>query len=171
MKINEATNIKLENNEIFIGTIETSSIIKIDYVGQNKAKSFLLDGIIEWRDYDNKVNSEEFILELIGQNTSVDWEKLEQIEPYDLEPVTTEDEFIGRKQIINLLKNVKNKLKSSYVFGQRRVGKTSIVKTLQTSLMSEKILVIYFERTIKIRDAKVFKLLAMLYYFFTYFLA
>ncbi|OBX21586.1 hypothetical protein A9996_17960 [Gelidibacter algens] len=85
------------------------------------------------------------MLELDSQNSKIDWEKIEDTEPYDLEPVTNESEFIGRKKIIDSLKKIGNKVNSSYIFGQRRVGKTSIVKTLQSSIKFENTLIIYLE--------------------------
>ena len=53
--------------------------------------------------------------------------------------------MIGRKKIISKLKKNRKNVTSSYIFGQRRVGKTSIVKTLQSSINEKNTLVIYFE--------------------------
>ena len=85
------------------------------------------------------------ILNYFGQKTNINWAEIENEEPYDLEPITSEKEFIGRRKIINDLKKIRKKVTSSYVYGQRRVGKTSIVKTLQSIVKSDDMLVMYIE--------------------------
>jgi len=55
-----------------------------------------------------------------------------------MEPVETAAELAGRKEILDfLLAQASSKsLGSSYISGQKRVGKTSIVKTLKTRLQN-----------------------------------
>lgn len=148
LKINEYESkyITIETPEQFVGDVSTSTIIDFDYIVNLTARTFIISGTIEWFTFDGNKLNDDFILELIGQNANVDWEELQFSKPYDLEPVEHETELIGRKNIINDLKaNTKNKLGSSYVYGQRRVGKTSIVKTLKSSIDDKNLLVIYFE--------------------------
>ncbi|MCK4662283.1 MAG: ATP-binding protein [Bacteroidales bacterium] len=137
--------IKLKQTEQFVGHIKASSIVEFDYIGLSNSEDVLLYGYIEWTNFDRKKCKTEFELDLSGQKLDIDWSAIENEEPYDLEPVTDENEFIGRKKIIDDLKRIRKKVGSSYVFGQRRVGKTSIVKTLQSIINSDDILVIYIE--------------------------
>jgi len=137
--------IKLQQTEQFIGHVKVSSIVEFEYTGLSNSEDILLYGFIEWTNFDRKKCKTDFELNLSGQKLDIDWSSIENEEPYDLEPVTDENEFIGRKKIITDLKKIRKKVGSSYVFGQRRVGKTSIVKTLQSIIKSENILVLYIE--------------------------
>jgi hypothetical protein len=143
--ITDATNVNLKSKSNFIGQIKTYSLIDFDYVGLQKAASTNIKGYVEWVNFDGKKVKSDFDFTLEGQNTNVNWSKLEYTEPYDLEAVTSEDEFIGRKKIIDNLKRIGKKVNSSYIFGQRRVGKTSIVKTIQSSIKFDNTLIIYLE--------------------------
>lgn len=137
--------INLNQTEQFVGLIKTSSIVEFDYKCIKNSESILLLGYIEWINFNEEKCKSDFELDLLGQKLNIDWAEIESEEPYDLEPVTNEDEFIGRKKIINDLKKIRKKVGSSYIFGQRRVGKTSIVKTLQSIIKSDDILIIYIE--------------------------
>lgn len=137
--------IKLKTTEQYIGFIKNSSIIEFEYDGLAYSDNIVIIGEIGWTNFNNEKCKKEFEIELSGQEMNIDWSSIENEEPYDLEPVTDENEFIGRKKIINSLRKIRKKITSSYVFGQRRVGKTSIVKTLQSIIQSENILVIYIE--------------------------
>lgn len=143
--ITDITNIELTNNEIFIGQIKTFSFINFDYVGKKNSNNLFIEGFVSWVNFDGEKCEKDFILELDGQSSKIDWDTIQNTEPYDLEPVTTEDEFIGRTKIFNDLKKIGKKVGSSYIFGQRRVGKTSIVKTIQSSIKFANTLIIYLE--------------------------
>ena len=137
--------IKLTNLKQYVGVVKRSSIIEFQYNGVQNADSIILIGEIQWKNYNKKSCKKNFEIELVGQRNDIDWNDLETEEPYDLEPVTDETEFIGRKKIINGLSKIGAKVTSSYIFGQRRVGKTSIVKTLQSKIKMQNILSIYIE--------------------------
>tara|TARA_B110000908_G_C10258225_1_gene457138 strand:+ start:755 stop:3901 length:3147 start_codon:yes stop_codon:yes gene_type:complete len=143
--ITDVTNVKLNSNSNFVGQIKTYSLINFDYTGIEKADTIKIKGYVEWSNFDGKKVKSDFDLQLEGQNTDVNWAEIEDTEPYDLEPVTNEEEFIGRKKIIDALKRIGKKVNSSYIFGQRRVGKTSIVKTIQSSIKFDNTLIIYLE--------------------------
>lgn len=72
------------------------------------------------------------------QNTQVNWHDALEADPYSSEPVDNEHDLIGRDFELSALKpKKKSKNVASYViFGQKRVGKTSIAKTLQSNLQS-----------------------------------
>jgi hypothetical protein len=137
--------IQLRNPEQFVGTIKTSSIVEFGYHGIKYSESVLIYGQISWSNFNEEINTKEFEIVLDGQKINTNWHTIENEEPYDLEPVTEENDFIGRKKIISDLKRIRKKVSSSYIFGQRRVGKTSIVKTLQSIASSDDMLFIYIE--------------------------
>lgn len=91
---------------------------------------------VNWHNYDkvSRTLNKDFILE--GQRNDIDWDDLKYIEFYSTEAVDSEDELIGRREILNSLRTrIEGKrVSSSFIYGQRRVGKSSIVKTLQTTL-------------------------------------
>jgi len=137
--------IQLSSVNQFVGIVKTSSIVEFPYKGIKHSESILVYGFVEWTNFNGKKSKKEFELDLHGQRINANWKEIEFEEPYDLEPVTEEESFIGRKTIISDLKRIRNKVGSSYIFGQRRVGKTSIVKTLQTIASNDDMLFIYIE--------------------------
>jgi len=109
-------------------------------VVKNKTNSdFVVIGKVFWTNFDRSEGESDFFHEITSQRTDLDWEKLETEKPYSLEAVETEEELVGRKEVIESLyaKLTSNQLESSIIWGQKRVGKTSIAKTLQTKLEKE----------------------------------
>lgn len=93
-----------------------------------------------WENFKRGKYKKEFELSFNSQNSNVDWDKLELSEPYSWEPVEEEDKLVGRKEILNRLWNsvaIMDRISSFYIYGQKRVGKTSIVKTLNSKLENE----------------------------------
>lgn len=91
---------------------------------------------IQWTNSNSESCSRVFELEVLSQKPGIKWEILAGEEPYSLEPISSDEDLIGRTDILlQLLAQVQAKnVGSSYVYGQKRVGKTSIVKSLQTRL-------------------------------------
>ncbi|MCJ7515149.1 MAG: ATP-binding protein [Dehalococcoidia bacterium] len=138
-------------NEINLGALEpTSMVVEIParVIMPVKSSSIFLQ--IIWVNFDKSTANKKFEFELEGQRPDIDWETLPKMDPYSLEPVETEDALVGRREIFgDLIARAQAKsIGSSYIFGQKRVGKTSIAKTLKTHLMSANIsdyLVVYME--------------------------
>ncbi len=78
--------------------------------------------------------------EIAAQKADVDWEGVEESSPYSLEAVTTGDELIGRKAELKSLLRLANlkTVGSAFIYGQKRVGKTSLANALAESLESRK---------------------------------
>jgi len=151
-KAKEMTDLIFKKPELYLGNLGPTSIVVEIPVKVNCSTEFVLISLeLNWTNFDKTISKEEFLLELNGQRSDIPWEKLKLGAPYSLEPVETENELVGRREILEQLitrARVK-KTESSYIFGQKRVGKTSIVKTLKTSLMGLNLsdyLVVYFER-------------------------
>lgn len=73
--------------------------------------------------------SVSFSLSLWSQRTDIDWESLSRRHPYSLEIVEA-DEFHGRNDTIQEILNRLDSgmMKSCYITGQKRVGKSSLAK-------------------------------------------
>ncbi len=90
-------------------------------------------GIISWSDYQGVRKEVEFEIEVTAQNSNIDWDKIKYLQPYSLESVDNEDELIGRKNLLEAISSKLSlrKMESSIIYGQKRVGKTSIARTIQ----------------------------------------
>jgi AAA+ ATPase superfamily predicted ATPase len=79
-----------------------------------------------------------FEVVLQSQNPNIDWESLESIDPYSTE-VAQGDEFVGRRgKVMTLVNRLrKQRMQSSYITGQKRVGKTSLALAVQDLLSRE----------------------------------
>jgi hypothetical protein len=89
-----------------------------------------------WKNFDQTRGNTSVMLELKEQRTGIPWEEAETADPYSLSPVATANELVGRVDILNrLLALTKGTtVESAFIRGQKRVGKTSIVKALQSRL-------------------------------------
>jgi len=142
-----SVDVKFDKSELFVGDVKAAqTIVQFDYEILKDCKSLLIEVEISWTATDGVKSNFVELLELNGQENKIDWETIKFLEPYNLEPVESEVELIGRDNILSRLKTmaVKN-IGSSYIYGQRRVGKTSIVKTLLNSSSSPDLLILYIE--------------------------
>ena len=75
---------------------------------------------------------------ILAQREDVDWESVEDTEPYSLEAITTEDELIGRRDEFKRLLRLSNlqTVGSGFIYGQKRVGKTSLANAVAERLQS-----------------------------------
>jgi len=101
-----------------------------------------------WRNYDNKLEEREEIFEFASQRDDIEWDVLSLKRPYSLQAVRSESDLIGRRELIDKLfaNLISDDIQSAIVFGQKRVGKTSIAKILSSKLAaSEGILPIFIK--------------------------
>jgi hypothetical protein len=91
---------------------------------------------VSWNNFGERRSSDEPIFELVPQQAGIDWDTLRNRQPYSLEAVETEEQLVGRSDVINSLLNRlrAEKIESSIICGQKRVGKTSIARILQQKL-------------------------------------
>ncbi|WP_445656953.1 phosphoribosyltransferase-like protein [Achromobacter sp. NCFB-sbj8-Ac1-l] len=82
---------------------------------------------IEWHQLFGDRESVVFNVEIDAQDPSVDWTVLESLEPYSLE-VAEGDMFVGRVAKVKTIGNklLKRPMASTYITGQKRIGKTSL---------------------------------------------
>lgn len=134
-----ASDLLLRRSEIYIGPLApATTIIDIPAQVDKPMSSAAIMVEISWTNFDKTEDTIEELFELEGQRTGIDWESLQEDNPYDLEPVSIESELVGRTEILNKLiaQSKAKSVGSSFIYGQKRVGKTSIVKTLKTRLTS-----------------------------------
>jgi hypothetical protein len=95
---------------------------------------------ISWRELFGTQRSEIFDLVIEGQNEAVDWLSLESLEPYSLE-VAEGDMFVGRSAKVKAIANklLKHPMTSTYVTGQKRIGKTSLAKAVVNYLERDRL--------------------------------
>ncbi len=137
---------KIEYREIR----NTSTFFDIDCSVKEVMKSITILGYIEWENYDGQKEKDHFNLKIEGQENDINWDELRFEDPYSTEPVESEEKLIGRNEILD---RMFAKMKSPYIgsffiHGQKRVGKTSIAKTLKSKITTnivDDFLVIYME--------------------------
>ena len=129
--------LELETSGMSLGTLQPSDdfvvevIVRVKFSPSNAGESILAN--FSWRDYSTKERSEhEDIFDVKPQKPDVDWIKVELEEPYSLDAIVSGKDLIGRrKEMIGLLKRAKaSSVGSSYIFGQKRVGKTSLANAI-----------------------------------------
>ena len=148
----ECESLVITQARLFIGTVRPNAEMRIDIRAQVASPTEFAVLILEvrWKNIDGTSADISAIVEFSTQQANVDWLALEQSDPYHLEPVTTAHDLVGRdEQIGRLLSKVRpGSVGSAFVFGQKRVGKTSIAKTLLARLKSESminIVTVYLE--------------------------
>lgn len=141
--------ITFPRGEVKLGGLETGvATIEFNAKMLNVTESTTIEVGVLWENADNTKQEKIHTFNLQGQRTDVDWEALETEDPYSLEPVESIEQLVGRKEIINnMVKQATSRSAgSSYVYGQKRVGKTSIAKAIRSRLAKrDNYKVIYLE--------------------------
>lgn len=108
-----------------------------------------LELVAEWTNADGSRSRTAEIHFLESQSGEIPWDELRVRNPYSLHAVEDDDELIGRSEVLSALESRirSREVGSFWIHGQKRVGKTSIVKTLRTRILRESAdtLVIYLE--------------------------
>lgn len=100
-----------------------------------------------WKDFDGTSHISQLYYTLSAQRADVDWARLVRSDPYSLEPVLSERDLIGRKDVLNRLIGAAQaaSVSSTIIYGQKRVGKTSIARALQSHLKDQGFIVLFLE--------------------------
>jgi hypothetical protein len=133
---------KIDNVEFISKKLEFIKVRKglIDFDFECKVISPIekIDIIIglQWNNFDESISNEQHVFSIKSQDKTIDWDAIKYDDPYSPEPVETEDKLIGRNEILNrMFAKLKGETVSSfYIYGQKRVGKTSIAKTIRTKI-------------------------------------
>ena len=83
--------------------------------------------------------SEDYEFTVAAQREGIDWDEVIYTEPYSLEAITSGAELVGREiELIQLRRLVTQKdVGSGFIFGQKRVGKTSLANVLSMQLEAD----------------------------------
>ena len=134
------TCLDIKTSETSLGTIQAGDSLAFDIVAEVLALSskaeFLI--VLSWVRFGSRESREyEFTVE--AQREDIDWERVEFTEPYSLEAVTSGNDLIGRKSELMLLHRLANlnAVGSGFIYGQKRVGKTSLANAISESLESK----------------------------------
>ncbi|MCB0190760.1 MAG: AAA family ATPase [Anaerolineae bacterium] len=142
-------NVDLIRDEISLGRLVPGVSQLVDIPAKVKCSCKATDLILEisWQDFDGAKAPTQYVFQVEAQKSDVDWGKLARSDPYSLEPVIDEHELVGRKETLNgLLALVEApRIGSAIIYGQKRVGKTSIAKALHSHLCKSNYLVVYLE--------------------------
>ena len=120
-----------------LGQHQSSEIILQTTVEDEIKGNSIAMGQISWRNYNKERVSDEFVFELIPQRTDLNWKDLESKQPYSLEAINEAEDLVGRTKLMGQL-NARlsaNRIESSIIHGQKRVGKTSIAEVIQANFM------------------------------------
>ncbi|MCQ3973996.1 MAG: hypothetical protein DPW09_11165 [Anaerolineae bacterium] len=143
------SNFHLLKDQVNVGRLAPATSQPIDIPVKVVKNSNKFDFMVEvnWRDFDGQEKSNAFELSTEAQKSTIDWDRVALTDPYSLEPVSSEQELVGRKEVLNLLirKMKGDSASSSIIYGQKRVGKTSIAKALESFLRASGDLVVYLE--------------------------
>lgn len=126
-----------QKKSYFVGNLSVGSI-QVDFQLKviDAISSALILIEVEWKNFNYEKKKIEHALELNAQEHLFSWEEVASENPYSLEPVETPEKLFGRNEVLNrLIASVKSdSVGSSFILGQKRVGKTSVVKTLMNIL-------------------------------------
>ena len=134
----ESTNeLDLASGELHVGTLSPgeSRPLHLAACVVESEEIALLRATVEWRNFDQRIGRQESNLELDAQDPMINWAVLETERPYRLDAALGE-RFIGRKSLLSkLIGHVSSTNPGSlYLWGQKRVGKTSLVRALADSV-------------------------------------
>lgn len=122
----------LENEEIRLGDIPPGEFaISFNALVVETARSVDMAMQINWNEFFGETKSIAVDVRLTAQDSAVDWVQLEQMDPYSLE-VAEGNKFVGRTAKIQAIGNrlLKAQMSSTYITGQKRVGKTSLAQAV-----------------------------------------
>jgi hypothetical protein len=108
----------------------------ITLAGSENKGAEIIVGEVSWSNYAGERRNRGFEGELLPQSPNLDWQELSEKTPYNLEAVVNENELVGRSELIKDIyrKLTSEQIESSIIYGQKRVGKTSIAITIKNKL-------------------------------------
>jgi len=135
---NATDNIAIIERQKQVGLIDPSQSLLIEVPCRvSKPDDFaILEGSVSWENADGLLQEKVLELEISPQRSDIDWEALSIRYPYSLEPVSNDSDLVGRVETLDqLVAKARNRVMgSSFLYGQKRVGKTSIALALQAKL-------------------------------------
>lgn len=140
-----------ESEEKDFGIIQPLEIRSLDLkVCKKESDSFKpnIDIKLTWENANGEKEVKTINLVLQIQDKEIPWLELKRKKPYSITKIDSEENLFGRDSILEELKDniLSRKIESYKIWGQKRVGKSSIVLTLKSILDEEDdIIVVYKE--------------------------
>ncbi len=137
-------------NSISINTLQKEQIeIKVNTsVIQPSKPPFIIELTSHWTEINGENKEKLFSIILEEQEEkNVPWDIIIKEKPYSISIIEDREKLFGRNEILDVLidnSNSKN-IESYILYGQKRVGKSSIVKSLKTELDKEENLVVIYK--------------------------
>ncbi|NWB30512.1 phosphoribosyltransferase-like protein [Pseudomonas gingeri] len=121
-----------DNEQLHLGDVpvgEFSISVRACVVSSSKLIKMTIQ--INWREVFDESDGTIFDVHVEGQDPDVDWSSLERLEPYSLE-VAEGEMFVGRTVKVSAIGNklLKKPMASTYITGQKRIGKTSLARAV-----------------------------------------
>lgn len=151
-------NISVLENDYFksgeekdLGIIQPVEIRSLDLnIYKKESENFepIIDLNIDWENANGEKENKKVSLKLPIQVKQIPWGELKRKKPYSITKIDSEENLFGRDSILEELKDniLSRKIESYKIWGQKRVGKSSIVLTLKSILdQEENIIVVYKE--------------------------
>lgn len=127
LKPNQSSEIVLETN-----------VNKV--IGSWKNSEPLIELAWSWSNFisDERIEADE-MFELKPQRTDLNWDDLSKKQPYSLEAINEAKNLVGRENFLSQLNSrlSADKVGSSIIHGQKRVGKTSIAEVVQANFAQD----------------------------------
>ena len=129
-----------------LGTLTSSQSLEIvletevTKIGSRKNLEPLIELTWSWQSLISDERSAlDEMFELRSQRTNLNWDDLKKKQPYSLEAINEAENLVGRKALMeNLQKNLlADRIGSSIIYGQKRVGKTSIAEVVKANFDKE----------------------------------
>ncbi len=122
----------LESEELNLGDVPPGDFsISLKACVLTPVKTVKMTVQVNWREVFEESDGIVFDVVIEGQDSTVDWNSLESLEPYSLE-VAEGSMFVGRTAKVKKIgsKLLKRPMTSTYITGQKRIGKTSLARAV-----------------------------------------
>jgi hypothetical protein len=138
LRIESADGLEIDahNAEVLLGNWPPQQLtVPVAAMARLGPETAAVEVSLSWKNADGTDGAFQEIFPFDAQAPEVRWERLAG-DPYALEPVAREELLVGRDEILQELAAMaqSDSMGSALIFGQKRVGKTSIVRTLETLL-------------------------------------
>tara|TARA_B110000046_G_scaffold33942_1_gene36522 strand:+ start:8824 stop:12336 length:3513 start_codon:yes stop_codon:yes gene_type:complete len=136
-------------DKISVNTLQKEQIeIKTNSSVIQPAKApFTIDINVQWNEISGESKEKLFTISLEEQEEkNIPWEDIVKEKPYTISIIEKREKLFGRNEILDTLidNSNSNNIESYILYGQKRVGKSSIVKSLKTELdKQDNLIVIY----------------------------
>ena len=127
----------VKREELRLGDVEPSSFVLDLIVVVTEPRDKLdLEIEIQWSAVGNPNDGcKSFTVSILSQRTNIDWEDLSRRHPYSLDVVEAR-EFHGRSDTVRRIlgRLAPDSMRSCYITGQKRVGKSSLARKIESDL-------------------------------------